>query len=313
MASPIDSLFCPACFGYVHPFLEACPGCATPRESRYDAAVAEPDQGFRRLLEDSQLRVSVGEVVFRYTLKFGGTAFAGQVREGMGKVFAALAYAVTGVGMRAITSRAAVLELAEDDLVIRETSPRREVARMPLETILAVRAAPKEDSGAGKWAGLAAFGRLHEETVPALDGDLVITYAAGTGAGRLALANRRGIFVARARRDHYTVMARWLGILAAAAAEARWVAVGPARYAAELGLAPPTADVAGAPAETAPAAGHYLLWPPQPPSPGPDGALSPAARSTVADSLAALEELRTRGLVSEAEYSEKRREILARL
>jgi hypothetical protein len=313
MVSPIDELFCSACSGYVHPFLEACPGCATPRQPRYDAAVAEPDQGLRRLLEDPQLRVSVGEVVLRYTLKFGGSAFSGQIRDGMAKVFGALAYAVSGVGTRAATSRAAVLELAADDLVVRESSPRREVARLPLETILAVRAAARDGAGAGKWTGLAAFGTLHEETIVGLDGDLVITYAAGAGAGRLALANRRGIFVARARRDHYTIVARWLGILAAAAAEARWVVVGPARYAAELGLVPPTADAAGALAEPGPAAGHYLLRPSQPPVPGRDSTPSAAARSSVADSLAALEELRARGLVSEAEYAAKRSEILARL
>jgi hypothetical protein len=312
MTNPIDALFCPACSGYVHPFLEACPGCATPHQSRYDAAVAGPDQGLRRLLEDPGLRASVGEVVFRYTLKFGGTAFAGQVREGMAKVFGSLAYAVSGVGTRPITSRAAVLELAEDDLVVRESSPRREVARLPLETIVAVRAASRDGSGVGKWSGLTAFGRLHDETIAALDGDLVVTYAAGTGAGRLALANRRGIFVSRARSDHYAVMARWLGILAAAAAEARWLVVGPARYAAELGLAPPTTAADGTRPAAAPAAGHYLPWPPPVAAPG-DSAPSHAAGSSVADSLAALEELRSRGLVTEAEYAAKRSEILARL
>jgi hypothetical protein len=313
MASPIDILFCQACAGYVHPFLESCPACATPRQSHYDAALTEPDRGFRRLLEDPKLRVSVSEVVFRYTLKFGGGPFAGQVHEGIAKVFGALAYAVSGVGARAATSRAAGLALGEDEVIVHESSPRREVARLPLATILAIRAASGERSGAIGWAGLAAFGRVHEETLPSLAGDLVITYAADTGAGRLALANRRGLFVARARRDHYAIMARWLGVLAAAAAEARWVVVGPAVYAAELGLAPPKTDLARARGEAAPAAGHYPVWPPQPSSTGPDGGPSPAVKSTIADSIAALEELRARGLVSEAEYAEKRREILARL
>ena len=294
MPNLLDDLPCATCAGYAHPFLDACPACGTAREGRYEDAVARGDLGYRKVLEDPRLERQVREVVLRYSLKSAPGEGTAKVHAGLGMILEALPYAVRVVGPAPATSGRATVELAADELHVSERNPSREVVRVQLASVLAIRART-DDRPAGAWAGLEALGRQERGRLPDVDGDLVLSFAAGDGLGRLALANRRGITAVRARPDHYAIVARTLAAFAAAAAEARWVAVGAGQHAVELGLAP-RPDAIAAPAD---AAG----------GPGDAG----GAGGAIADALATLEALRARGLVTESEYAEKRREILARL
>ncbi len=314
MPTTLDDLVCAACGGFVHPFLESCPGCGTTRVARYDDALAQPDLGFRKLREEPRVADRVAEVVLRYTLKHITTTGPGRLHEGLGIILEALPYAVTVVGPRPASSSQGFAQLAPDDLVVEERSPARDVARVQLDGILAIRARGNA-GGAGSWAGLSALGRHEPWSLPDVDGDLVVTFAVDGAPGRLVLANRRGFTAAKARADHYEIAARGLGILAAAAAEARWIEIGATRHAAEIGLGGPMAADAARPI------GGGVPAPPVTAPTGPGttpAAAAPADRGeaageAIADALTTLEALRARGLVTETEYADKRREILARL
>jgi len=285
-----DDVLCRGCGSYAHPFLESCAVCGLERESLYEAATAAPDQGLATLPSDPRLAQDVAEVVLRYTLKLNSAPATSQLHEGLGVVADALSYRVRiGGDPRAGTERGHV-EFGEANLVVRERNPAREVLRVPMDAILAVSAAAK-DRRADTWAGLAFEGRNERTSLPPVHGNLVVAHATPTGVARLALANRGGLLAARARPDHYAILARWIGIVAAGAAERRWTAVGPGRHAHQLGLA------------AAPPGG----WP------DPVVEAPAAAASTVADALRLLEELRAARLVSDDEYGAKRREILGRI
>ena len=313
MAPGLDDLLCPACGTYAHPFLEACPACGAGRESRYADAVASPDVGYERLLQSPRLADQVRVVVRRYSLRRDEMPPDTLVRDGLLAVGDALAYRLRTAGPRPSSSERAHLELDEDALVLCERNPWVEIVRVPLDAILSISHAAPGGHRAGSWSGLAFDGRVEEAAPPAIDGDLVIAHAGTAGLERLALSNRRGIFAARARADHYVIVARWLGVIAAAAAEARWTVVGPRRHAAQLRLAAmPDDGVEAAPswpvpgstaADTAALAGAAGL---------PAAGL-PAAAAPVRDALEALEALRTAKLITDDEYAAKRREVLARL
>lgn len=296
-----ETLSCGACGSYVHPFLGACPACGVARRSRYEDAIAAPDLGLRALLADPLVIEQVRQVVLRYTMKLNREPEAAPVRAGLAIVANSLAYRVPAAGTRAASSETGHLDLIEDVVVIREHNPSREIHRVRLDAILAIGYAAKGQRHADAWAGLVFDGRPEQASPPSLDGDLVVTHAGDSGLARFALANRRGIFVARARADHFEIVTRWLGMLAGAAAEERWMAVGPRRYAVQLGL------VAGVADETRSAAAE------------PDAAARAGMETTVPattslrDALETLEELRAARLVTDDEYAAKRREILARL
>jgi hypothetical protein len=129
----------------------------------------------------------------------------------------------------------------------------------------------------------------------------------------------------KARSDHYVTLAGWLAILAASAAEARWIAVGPAIHAAEVGLGDPRlldgaadrpAPPVGELADTAGRAGAGVGEPGGPATIAGDSAstVRPADEGRrVRAALEELEGLRAADLVSDDEYAAKRAEILARL
>ena len=307
MTSGPETLTCDACGSYVHPFLDACPTCGVARPSRYEAAVAAPVLGYGALLADPLVAEQVRQIVVRYTMKRSWEPGVNPVRDGLGTIAGTLAYRVVAGGTGQASSEQGHLDVIDDVVVVREHAPPREIQRVRLDAILAISHGDAGRRPAGTWAGLAFGGRLEQAPPPSLEGDLVVTSSGDVGLLRFALANRRGFFAARARADHYEILARWLGMLAAAAAEERWTAVGPQRYAVQLGLeAGPADETRGAPATGASAAatGAGAARPgPQPPPGVP----------SVRDALEALEELRAAGLVTDDEYAAKRREILARL
>ena len=282
------------------------PSAVPSGNSRFAAALVAPDVGCARLLRSQALADQVRAVVLRYSLKHNDASAEVPVRDGLAAVGDALAYRVQAAGPRSVSSERAHFELDEDALVMRERNPSVEIVRVPLDTVLAVSHAGPAGRRAGGWKGLAFDRRVDTVAPPAIDGNLVITHAAHTGLGRLALANRRGFLTARARADHYEILARWLAVVAGAAAEARWTAVGPRRHAAQLGLASMLEDDVGAAALPGLRAAEGSL------PPVPAGGVAERAAS-VRDALEALEELRTAGLITDDEYAAKRHEILARL
>jgi Short C-terminal domain len=307
MTSGPETLTCDACGSYVHPFLDACPTCGVARPSGYEASLATPALGYGALLADPLVAEQVRQIVVRYTMKRSWEPGVNSVRDGLVTIAGSLAYRVMTEGTTRVTSEQAHLDLIEDVVVVREHAPPREIQRVRLDAILAISHRDAGTRRADAWSGLAFGGRLEETPAPSLDGDLVVTSAGDKGLERFALVNRRGFFAARARPDHYEILTRWLGILAGAAAEERWIAIGSQRYAVQLGLAAgPGDETHGAPTTGASVAatGAGTARPgPQPPPEAP----------TVRDALEALEELRDAGLVTDDEYAAKRREILARL
>jgi hypothetical protein len=313
MATGLEIPSCSACGSYVHPFLGACPVCGVARRSRYEDALADPDLGFRTLPSDPDVTEQVRQVVLRYTMKRHREPEESLLRPGLTIVADTVAYRVTVAGPRAASSERGHLGVTDEAVVIREKSPIREIHRVPLDAILAIGHTTGGQRRADAWAGLAFDDRLEQGSPPSVDGDLVVTYAGDQGLERLALANRRGIFAARARDDHFEIIARWLGMLAGAAAEERWMAVGPRRYAVQLGLVAGVADdgARASAAELAPAARGGGA------EPAPAGRVGAepvvTATTSVRGALEELEELRAARLVTDDEYAAKRREILARL
>lgn len=291
-----DDPFCPDCASYAHPFLEACPVCGRQRASCYEAATALPDQGFGALAADSRVARDIEQVVLRYTLKAAGATVTTNLHAGLTSVAGSVDYRLRVGGDAGAGSERGFMEVTGADVVVRDRTASRERARVPLEAILAVSIAAR-NRRRDAWAGLVFDGRREGATPPPLDGELILAHATPAGLGRISLSNRTGMLSPKARPDHYAILARWLGLAAAAAAERRWMAVGPPQHAHELGLAPAPPDAG--PGPSSPAQTH--------------GQSSVGGQSSVADALRVLEELRAGGLVSDDEYHAKRREILDRI
>ncbi len=333
-------LVCPSCLGYVHLFLGCCPACGTERASRLEAATATGPLGAAALLEDDATRRAAHMLVLRYTLRSSSTSSMADLLAAFGVVAGSLAYraAVAADGSTPAlpagptTLDGAALVLVEGSLEVRAGRAGRSIATIPLDGILAATPIARGVPAPGAWAGVTLDGRrlLPERLVPA--GDLLVTFSSGGAAGQLVLANRRGLLAQTARPDHYAALARWIGILGAAAAEARWVEIGAAAYAGELaGRRPPVvraasgagaaAMAAPAAAAAAPAASAPNAMPPigssatgdRGPDAGPIAAAEVPPVQGVRAALEELESLRAAGLVTAEEFETKRREILARL
>jgi hypothetical protein len=256
--------------------------------------------------------------VLRYSIKLNSGPPTSALRDGFGTVAGSVPYRVLATGHQPATSGRAHLELAGDVLVLRERNPSNELLRLPLESIVAT-AHPGRGIQPGGWHGLEFDGSHDRADLPPVEGSLVVAYTSPARTARVGLANCRGLLVAKARADHFTIVGRWLGILAAVAAEDRWMAVGPRRHAEELGLSAAVPGAAGS--DLAPESGaadrdgrdpgHAGAADRDGRDPGHAGAAGEAAGVRAA--LEALEDLRGHGLVTRDEYDAKRREILARL
>lgn len=301
MPLAVDDLYCTACHGYVHPFLERCPACGAGHPSRFEEALRDLGTGPTSLADDPTVRDAAGELVRRYTLLTGrrGTltfgdrddAPADDIAGLVDRVARSLTYRAFGATADPVLGIDVALAVTPDGLQLRE-APRGPVlvAAHPSLVLSAACSSPGRRAADG-WVGIVfdEVEALPEPTVPG--GDLLITYAGAGSFGQFSLTNRRGLFATRARPDHYRTLARWLGLLAGIAARTRWQEVGPAAYARELGLRP-----AGATTRAGTARGG-----------------AGASTSSVRAALEELDELRSAKLVTDAEYETKRREILGRL
>jgi hypothetical protein len=282
----LDELRCSECDAFVHPLLDACPSCGTACTSRRLEAAAGPI-GAVRLVEAPETERVAHNITVRYTMKvnsMGSGAFDATLTGAVGHLADALTYRVTG-DVVPITDEASLT--LQNGAVVAQARPSGVLlAAIPLPSIAGAAA------GRGKITLHYAAGR--GERAPGSAG------AAAPGLVRLTAANRRGFLAPKARDDHYRDLARWLGVLAAAAAERRWTEIGLPAYLVELGLA--AGDPAGGPTtgsvdEAAPTAERPAAGSP----------------SSIQSSLVELEQLRVAGLLADGEYAEKRREILARL
>ena len=318
----LDDLLCPSCLGYVHLFLDACPACGAARAGRIDDAATEGTLGAGDLLGDEATAHAAQMVTRRYALRSSGLESVGDLRSAFQLVARSLTYRATVAAdgpLAALPSGSTTLDnatlmLVETTLEVRAGPSGRAIAAIPLDHVLAATPIVKGAPAAEAWAGVLLGGRrlLPQRPVPA--GDALVTFSGADGAGQLALANRRGLLAPSARPDHYATLTRWIAILGAAAAEARWLAVGVPAYAAELGLLDPgaveAARGAASPAHDGVATGGATT-----PS-GVAGRADSAVAAPVSGVRAALEELedlRAADLVTAEEYEAKRREILARL
>jgi hypothetical protein len=307
-----DDLLCPTCHGYVHLFLERCPACGADRAGRFEEAVTSGALGARALLVDEATRRAAHFVVLRYSLRSSGIEPLADVDAAFGVVAGSLTYRASvaadgptpALPAGATTLDEASAMLAEGSLEVRGGPSGRAIATIPLDHVLAATPIAKGRPAPEAWAGVALGPRRLLPRRPLPGGDLLVTFSSGGAAGQLALANRRGLLAPTARHDHYVTLARWIGLLGAAAAEARWLAVGAEAYASDLGLRDPAA---GGPPRAATTAADGAPGTPE----TPDAPATP--RPGVRAALEELEGLRAAGLVTDDEYQAKRHEILARL
>ena len=294
-------LFCPACGGYVHVFLDRCPACGAARESRLAEVARDPALGLEKLAEDPGLRRKVTHLLDGYALTAPRlnlphrTGFEGKpesdltIADATGLLAALLVFRGHGCPPKPSEPADVRLALTSEDLEVRDGKDQSVRVRVPLSGILAIVAPPRGDLPG--WAGIRFEGATTVRTPSIPIGSLLVTYAADRAFRQVSIQNRPGMLSSKARPDFYGAFRRWLGLTAAEAAERRWTAIGLRRYLAEIGLGPTVAEEPAA----APAAA------------------APPGRSSTRAALEELEELRAAGLVAEDEYRRKRAEILDRL
>ncbi len=274
----IDDLRCPACGAFVHPLLDACPTCGAVHPSRRDEAAAGAI-GAVRLAEAPETLRLAQNLTLRYTIKVNAIGRAepdATLLSAVAHLAEALTYRISGDAVP--TSEDASLVLRDGSVLAQDRPKGSLVAEIPLSVIV----------GSASRHGEVTLHYVAASTPARPKG--VTGLSGSTSPQRLTVSNRRGLMASKARDEHFENLARWLGVLAAAAAERRWMEVGLPAYLAELGPA------AGAPVAA-------LTWP----------SLAGPAPSSIQARLVELEGLRTAGLVADDEYAQKRREILARL
>jgi hypothetical protein len=283
----LDDLRCAQCRAYVHPLVETCPACAAAHQSLVQEAALGP-VGAVRLVEAPETQNVARSLAIRYTMKvnaIGNSSASATMVDAVAYLADALPYRIAGDALPVAEN--ATLALGDRGLIAKARPSGAILAEIPLHAIVGVAA------------------RRGEVTVYFAP-DLLSGPAAKPnpfGARSLTVGNRRGLLASKARADHFQDLATWLGVLAAAAAERRWIEIGLPAYLVELG---PAAGGAGRALGTADKARPAVD------SPGSAAGLS-ASQASVQASLVELESLRAAGLLADNEYVEKRREILARL
>ena len=296
----LDDLRCPACGAFVHPLLDACPSCGAARPSRREEAAGGPI-GAVRLAEAPETLRLAQNLTLRYTIKVNAIGHSepdATLLSAVAHLAEALTYRISGDAVP--TSEDARLVLRDGTVLAQGRPSGSLVAEIPLSVIV----------GSASRHGEVTLHYAAGSTPARAAG--VAGLPAPAGPQRLTVSNRRGLLASKARDEHFENLARWLGVLAAAAAERRWMEVGLPAYLAELGPA------AGGPVASAAATSSGIGDTGPSSADGPIEASSgPPARepapASVQASLVELESLRSAGLVADDEYALKRQEILARL
>jgi len=331
MRLKVDDLFCHSCQSYVHPFLDRCLACGEARRSRFDEALGDADGP--SLLDDPELLTKGRETIRAYDLiaHRNGVMASGvqaevagiiQVPELFDVVARATTYRSYGVGARSFAAGDADLQLRSGAVRLRRAPDGDVLVEIPPAQVVGSTVLQDGSRSLDRWAGV-AFGEFRALPEPAVsEGSVLVTFADQDGFAQFSVGNRTGLFASRARPDHYRSLSRWLGILAACDAEARWRKVGAFAYASELGLVarPGTVLTSMQPASGASESAASL-----PSTPAMSMALGdtatgtatrpqpPAQERSVREALEQLEALRAADLVSQPEYEAKRQEILGRL
>ncbi len=315
MQLALADLMCETCLGYVHPFFDRCPGCGTRRQSHYADVLGGADVGAASMPGDPAVIAAAAESIRRATVL---RALHGALLRGSSQPEPAIAGVVDAAGMidfvggrttyraRGVSgqpqaSTDARIRVVADALILSAARDGRTLASVPVARILGACPGGGTTRGAQPWDGTWMDGARVSTISVVPPGDLVIFHATDRGASSFSISNPSGFFANRPARSHYEELARWIGLLAITQTAMRWREIGVAGYAAELGLVaaarpgpdrPPAAD-----------AGRR------------DSGTTPAAREepTAREAMLQLEELRVAGLITEAEYEEKRRAILQRL
>jgi len=330
MRLKVDDLFCRSCQSYVHPFLDRCLACGEERPSRFEEAAGDADGP--SLLDDPELLTKGRETIRAYDLiahrngvfTLGVKAEAGEgilVPELFDVVASATTYRSYGAGDRSFATGDARLGLRSGAVRLRRAAQGDVLVEVQPARVIGSTLLKDGPRSLDRWAGV-AFGELRALPEPAAsEGSVLVTFADEDGFAQFSVGNRTGLFASRARPDHYLSLSRWLGILAACDAQARWRQIGALAYAAELGL---VARAAAVPSPAAPGSGvsepaaGLSTTPAVSMVPGDTATAAmlappPAVERSVHQALEQLEALRAAGLVSQPEYEAKRQEILARL
>lgn len=311
MLLALADLTCETCGGYVHPFLDRCPGCDAQRRSHYEALLADPALDANAVARDPAVVQAAAESIRRATLTSTrrglGSRQAGRPDLDTAGVVDAAAmidyvcdgftYRLRGVAEDSATPIDGAIRTAPDALLLSTARSHRTLAAIPSWSILGACPRSSANRPSPDWNSVSFRGSPVSAVAGVARGDLVVIHATGQGIAAFSVANPSGLFATRATPAHYEEVARWIGLFAIIASEARWRDRGVARHAEELDLLPD--------------AGPGSVPSGDEGSPAP-GTASPAGR-TVREALAELEELRASGLVTDTEYDQKRREILRRL
>ncbi len=308
MTTGTDALFCSVCSGYVHPFLDACPTCGAPHASRYDEALRGESLGLASLPGDPDLRslatarARTNTLVTNRRFPMSGSPDVerddqADLPELLNEVTGAFQYrmwhgAMDGAPDAGLSPRPSsgsdqtawgpepfeARLLTEDDRLLVKPMRRGDLVEFPLAAVRSV----------GTVRGTPATPGMQ----PPRGAEVLLTASTSEGLRLLCIGNPAGLFATKARSDHFDILVWWLGVTAGVTAERRWMALGPARHAAELGL-----RVAG--------------------SGGPDAAVAGSAGLVGDDALGppieALDRLRDAGVLTPTEYEAKLRDLRSRV
>lgn len=315
MQLALADLMCPTCRGYVHPLFDRCPGCGTRRRSHYVDLLRDADLGTGTAAGDPAVVAAATETIRRTTTldALHGAFFRGRSQPGpdiSGNVDAAgmidfvggrMTYRARGVPDQREAPIDARIRVVGDALVVSTPRDGRTLISVPAAAVLAASPGAGGIRGARPWDGTWMEGARASLTSVLPPGDFLVVYATERGVASFSLANPSGFFANRPGRAHYEELARWIGLLAVAAAEKRWRGIGVDAYLAELGLVT--------------AAGFPVQLPKTETAAPVDRPAVPAAQGarSAREALLELEDLRTARLISAAEYEEKRQAILRRL
>ncbi len=315
MQLALADVMCETCLGYVHPFFDRCPGCGTRRPSHYADVLGGADVGAASMPGDPVVIAAATESIRRATAlrALHGALFRGPSQPEpaiAGVVDAAgmidfvggrTTYGARGVSGQLHASNDARIRVVADALILSDARDGRTLASVPAARILGACPGGGRIRGAQPWDGTWMDGARVSTVSLIPPGDLLVFHATDRGASAFSISHPSGFFANRPARSHYEELARWIGLLAITKTAMRWREIGVAGYAAEVGLV-----TAAGPGADLPLAADAARR---------DGETTPAAREahTARDAMLQLEELRVAGLITQAEYDEKRQAILQRL